>query len=893
MTYTVPPGYKVGIQFKASHVIPSGYCIGLEFAPSEAPPGSSQVLSATGWRSLEVGNPSARLKQLFIRPAGWSASAWTQPTIYNLRRYVPAGGLPSRLAFGAHTIFNRDKYVTPAGWLAQSFGTQFAAYFLRNLGSSGWDSARIGSQSVKNRNLRVNPGGWDSFSIYRPTLDQTHFVKLAGWDSQAFGTRIIPEVMRIDPKGLVYTEWGTPLAWNWRQKVLPAGFTTVQQDWMRWGQQTVWNLKQVIAQLNPSDGDNVGEKWGRYTGIENGNKTVEAYGEAFLRFGYQQIDNKARPIKPGGIAPPEDPWWIKRHTVTHGIQQLAPVGFDSLVQTRWHFALNKARLVAATGWSAQAFAIAALANRNRSIRHISGPDQHTGWGTAFIADRVRGIAITNPSQAITAPPFPNPSIRNDKGYITPTGWDSFSFKPAYVFIRWNIVAPRWTKQHDDFGWHAARNVTPEVKLFGHDSTAWGVPSVRTQWRESVTRGDDMQRFGKTTIADNRLWVYPSAILSLKLGQHTVTRLGEDPPQTRILRPYWANEIGVGVGTPSLGEKALHPSSWDSLAIGQTKVTANSIRVEPGIGIEFMGTPEVSLRNRKIYPEGWHEDVKPSRVGLSPLTIWAVVEAPLQARNNHLPPTLHYVNSDGGKRNPGEVFGSATISNKHRRIFPVGVDFGWQLVSRPDIRNKLQRVFASGWNNARVGWPMFWGVPQNVDVVASADTANVGSPSVTRPPYTGPQTLRAAAYSATQWGVARVEHFHRKVDPSGWAALAMGASVPGEYLYLPQSLNIGPRRPVLPKGSEMTAWGLPWISFLRRDLKAQPWDSSILTYDRENFQRRMRVITTQAPPPERQVLRPVGWSQLATATPNVKPKNQHITPWGDMDNWRKNHANVDV
>lgn len=893
MTYSPPPGYKAGIDFRGAYEIPPGYRVGLEFVPHDQPTGDTQSIAVQSWSSQSFGVAQTQLKHLFIKPSGWIASTFGQATTYNLRRYIPAGGVASKLAFGTHTIYNRDKYVVPAGWSSPVVGTQFISHFLRYLGPTGWSAQAIGAQSIKNRNLRITPTGWDSFSIYRPTLDQTHFVRPSGWDSQSFGTRIIPEVQRIDPGGGAHTAWGTPEVWNWRQRVLPAGFATVQQDWMRWGQQTVWNLKQIITQLNPNDGDNVGEKWGRYTGIENSNKTVTTYGEAFLRFGYQQIDNKARPVKPGGIAPPEDPWWIKRHTVTHGIQFLKPEGVDSLVTTRWHFVLNKALPLAPVGWDSKAFGMAALENRNRTIKPISGPDQHTGWGTAFIADRVRSIAITNPSQAITAPPFPAPGIRNDKGYIKPDGWDSFSFKPAYVFIRWNIIAPKWTKQFDDFGWHAARNVTPEIKFFGHDSAAWGVPAVRTQWRESITRGDDMQRFGKTTIADNRLWVYPSAIISLKLGQHTVTRLGEDPPQTRIVRPFWPNELYVGVGTPSLGDKVIRPIGWSSFSAGQTTVRANSIRVEPGIGIEFLGTPEISLKNRTIYPEGWHEDVTPSRVTMSPLTIWAVVEAPLQALRNHGSPGVHYVNSDGGKRPPGEVFGSTTISNKHRRIWPVGIDFGWQTVREPKIANRLQRVYAAGWNNGRVGWPMFWGVPQNVVMVASSGTMAFGRATLSRPPYTGPQTLRAGAYLATQWGTARVEYFHRKVYPSGWSALRMGASIPGEYLYLPQSLNIGPRRPMLPAGTEMTKWGVPWISFYRRDLKVEPWDSSVLTYDRENFQRRMRVITTQAPPPERQVLKPAGWSQLTPGTPNVKPKTQHITPWGDMDNWRKSHANTNV
>ena len=76
-------------------------------------------------------------------------------------------------------------------------------------------------------------------------------------------------------------------------------------------------------------------------------------------------------------------------------------------------------------------------------------------------------------------------------------------------------------------------------------------------------------------------------------------------------------------------------------------------------------------------------------------------------------------------------------------------------------------------------------------------AVVSAPTVSRPPYVGPQTLFVQGLEG--WiGDARVEPFNRTLNLSGFDSLAMGATSGSDAPYAWQSLHVGEPMPTLPE-----------------------------------------------------------------------------------------------
>jgi hypothetical protein len=65
--------------------------------------------------------------------------------------------------------------------------------------------------------------------------------------------------------------------------------------------------------------------------------------------------------------------------------------------------------------------------------------------------------------------------------------------------------------------------------------------------------------------------------------------------------------------------------------GNTVVTANTIRVEPGYWEILMGTPSISNKNRRIFVSEFKDVFQPSKPSLSPHTIYAGIVNPPQQR----------------------------------------------------------------------------------------------------------------------------------------------------------------------------------------------------------------------------------------------------------------------
>ena len=109
MAYEIPIGYKVPLNFKGvTYSPPLGHRVGLEFVPNDGPAGEEQYVFPSSWESHAFGSVYARRKSELLFASGWNASAFGTHQAFNLRKYILAGGIASKLAFGALTIYNRD-----------------------------------------------------------------------------------------------------------------------------------------------------------------------------------------------------------------------------------------------------------------------------------------------------------------------------------------------------------------------------------------------------------------------------------------------------------------------------------------------------------------------------------------------------------------------------------------------------------------------------------------------------------------------------------------------------------------------------------------------------------------------------------------------------------------
>ena len=137
--------------------------------------------------------------------------------------------------------------------------------------------------------------------------------------------------------------------------------------------------------------------------------------------------------------------------------------------------------------------------------------------------------------------------------------------------------------------------------------------------------------------------------------------------------------------------------------GEQHLQSNGILVDYGISMpDFNQMPRVALKNRTIsVGKGIDSTITVGAPRLSPHTIYAVMEAPPQAVDNHYGVNGHYVNSDAGARYPGEVFGKTVIMLKHRALRNLGLG-NMAGYGTPSIELKRRYIDIKGIQAHRMG-----------------------------------------------------------------------------------------------------------------------------------------------------------------------------------------------
>lgn len=135
-----------------------------------------------------------------------------------------------------------------------------------------------------------------------------------------------------------------------------------------------------------------------------------------------------------------------------------------------------------------------------------------------------------------------------------------------------------------------------------------------------------------------------------------------------------------------------------------------------------------------------------------------------------------------------------------------------------------------------------------------------------------------------FGIHWISNLHREIKPIGLNSLAMGNSRGGS-LYMPQSLDVGPRRPTIPVGNLMEKFGTTYIGLKVRGIEVIGFDAMRSEYDVLNFDKRMRVTRKDLPRPTMPV-NALGFDAALYGVPNIKPAAHYIRPDGNSDQFRK-------
>lgn len=829
-----------------------------------------------------------------LKPGSIAPLPFGLPTISNfIRTIYPHGADHSEFSDKIITWF-RYRYLKPEGFVPSIFGPVKIEHNVREIIGRGHDSFGYGRPTVWYRIRSISPA-----SIYREfetnhTIGGTQQVKPKGFDAALFGSRIIPEILAVYPSGfdnqsfseLNQIELGT----RW---VRATGFNTSgKQAEDRYGTAKVWNKRQYVKQVfDPNNGLNPGE-FGQWSSIANRNKVIRAMGNDQSKFGYQKIDNKARPLFPVSI----QDYDFGRPMIAYRIRTLRLAGMEPPYISSWVRVVNAAKVIAPKSSKFDVFGSPSVENTRRNYRWV-GAFESLAMGVPMIDFAIRTISI--PSRYSIQPPYlAIPKVDLHTRYIEPQGFESSFIPGVSLHIKWNIVTTRWTHR-DLFGDNVVRNRTPELKQKGNVTEEFGKPSLRTQWRQYFLDGFNAELFGRHSIAYRDRSLQMQGFNNMAFGLHKVVKTGAPPYSLQKINLDWDGEgerpegfEGKGIPIPQaqvpgprVRSNVLFASGFVATEFGSHHLQSNGILMDAGIQEFAIGDHTVSLKNQTITVESIGDLLKVGKPRLSPHTIYAVVEAPVQAQDNHDYQLLHYVNSDGGGRPPGEVFGNAKVTLQHRILGVWGQGVHTQF-GNTRVGNKLHYIRPEGIRSFRMGWHVLLdGRPQYADQFDSLDQSVFGEASVHRP-VDRVHYIRPSGFAGV-FGQNKVEFFHRTIRPVGNLMTLMGASRGGDTPYKPQGLWVGEPKPTIPKGFENEIFGNAWISLKVRDISVEGFESFISETDVSSFKDRMKVILAKkADPIEPKSVGVSSFGGTSYGVPDIKLKVHYIRPDGYSDQFRK-------
>ncbi|QXN70903.1 hypothetical protein DARTUKUTA_50 [Bacillus phage vB_BspP_Dartukuta] len=891
---------------------------------------------ASGWRSLDFGESSVTNKTPSIAPVGFDALRLPNPAeigiSYAVRLIytsgINKGGIgvatltktpeiaPKGIAaptLGLTTVWHRvrtlevrgaDAYKSGSadvwfryrfvqlqdrGWNGSAYGAPRLEHEHRAINGLGADSLRSGTPYIGLRNRTIAPeSAWEDFATGH-MVGGLRFLRPVGYEATRWGTRIIPEITQVYVRGFS-NSYGIPTLRNNTNLILPAGITTTPDPVDQWGTAKLHNSRQFVSMFYDVDSELNPPKWSQWTLIENRNKYLATTGNEMLRIGRSVVANAATAVIPSAILAPE---WSKASASGMVAFRIRPLNLDSIEPpyfSGWLNIYNDAPVLGSKGFNAESFGVSVVENTRRTFK-FQGFD--SAWfGYPMVAFRIRHIKFEG-RYTIAPPPIRMQEVKLYTRYLDPIGYETYGSGAQSLSIHWTLITPRWTHQ-DLFGEPRVHNVTPEVKTRGRVSEEFGNAFVRLEWRELITHEAFTQIIPKPIVAFRDRAIEVNGIRSMVFGDKLkVTKTGAPPysDQLIILANADVTKNGYGIEVPKdqvpkpiMNQQVLyHRSDSVMTKFGSLRITANMIRVEPGFQELSVGEPMVSLKIRTVEVKEFPGDqiFQPSKPRLSPHTIWAVKEAPAQAKVNHTSSSLHYVDEYPGS-GWRKGFGRPSVFLYTGLVNTRGANHA--AVGKPSAYNALSYIRPKGIKLDRYGWHTVPG-EQISEQINSSDTMVFGITKVGRPPYVGPQTIAAKGLSAIFWGASDIQLLHRQIYPRGHLSMAMGTRRGGDSPYMWQGLRIGELMPTIPEGFSAELIGEPWLSFRVREVNPDGYDAFISDYDLTAFSRRMKVFRKEVPSSVDHI-KPEGFDAFASSASDVKPLAHFIRPDGNSDQYRK-------
>lgn len=879
-------------------------------APSVIPHGFNSLV---GFNSIDIGY---RVRQLLI--SGFNFHKFGHATLTKTPELKTRGF--DSVVIGGLTISNRVRNIYAGiGSDQQRFGGITTWHYSRTIRLEGWGSSRWSKPSIEHQQRELLAKGslhsllgnnaWLSYRV-RLILPKsieperipihrvggTQHISFIGFDASRFGERIIPESLSVFPQGFV-ARFGWPTIDLKIKYAKPIGFLTNGQEGAhRFGTARVWNLRQYVIQVFDVNNGLVPPKWIGWTAISNRNRIISTLGVNTVAFGRSAIINKATPLLPKGFSALTIPTLM----IAERIRKVRFEGMEAPYISGWVAIHNAADVLLAEGINSQRFGNGQIINTRRYYPRV-GNFESLIMGLPMIADRIRYLGFEH-RYTIQPPYLALPKVDLHTRYIADIGHDNEMLQMGNpsLEIHWKIITPRWTLRNA-YGDATVKNVTPEMKTRGRDAAEFGQTFVRLQWRPLPIDGAVTELFGRSEIAfrDRKLQII--GFTHWNVPRPHVVKTGIPPYYPQYI---WLDNVDIDgdekrghgielpkqqVPMPLVESNVVFPQGFTAGTYGSHHIQSNGILVEPGLQELIVGSPNVTLKNRTITVPTLGDllEIKDVKPRLSPWTIYAVMEAPAQATKNHDYANLHFVNSSGGYRAAGEVFGRVIITLQHRiiRNATVGLETSVGRNHHAQLRLRYINLHDHGIRSLRTGVHVVGPFDQNIIQFDSIDMALYGRPEIVRPSYLGPQTIKVPSTNSLSFSQNRVELLNRNILAKGTQMTQMGTRKSADQAFMWQGLRVGPLIKGNYGGWQSDSFGTTFISLKVREITIEGSDQLTIGYDYTQFDKRMRVLIIK-PTLAQKNIHALGFDAIRFSVPNIKPAVHYIRPDGNADQFRK-------
>lgn len=863
---------------------------------------SIRTVKPSGFDRLIFGKP-ALIKTPELNPRPFTSSIIGTAFISNWVRTLDFDkrGIDA-LSVSSPTAWFRWRYADTKGWQSSKFGASTLTHGVREVIGRGFTRESLGTAWVSFGLRAVEPSSIFKEFPTRHMIGGSRHVKPYGYIATLFGTRIIPEVTRVYPQGFAGALGLTSVRLN-TSYLKVAGFISVgQQPADRWGWALAYNLTQYVQQNFDNASGLVPPRWSIWTKIENRNKRLNASGFNSQRIGYNKIDNHARQLLPKGI----NPLSIRIGMIAQANRPITLEGISPPMIGGWTVAFNGARVIAPIGSSYARFGLHSTLNTRRYYSGV-GRFESLETGVPMISYAIREVQI-EPRYAIAPPQINLPTIDVLTKYVEVTGFSLDAYGTATLSIHFNIIAPKWVHR-DKMGEGSARNLTPEVATYGHNSELFGANAIRTQWRVVQARGEEDSRFGFGKVADRKQLIVVRGWRDTVVAQkHSIIKSGaplyseqrisldgwtdydKEPAEYVSGNGIYFNErlLGQRVPNPSLNQNVLYAEMFAASLYGVPSIRTNVIEVVAGIAIHNVSSGlKVENRNLLITLEennAIKSEIAVGKPRMSPWTIWAVTEAPAQARTNHQAVSSHVVDGHYYSSTFPTKIGKPKVDNKQRSIVALG--YSQSSYGKPSLQLTRKVVSPKSFNSRKFGMPSIPFTPQYLLTFNPASPLTLWGTPALRIREKFNRQVKPATINSLVFGRTDIQLYTRELKTLGHNSQSMGTRKQSDKPYMWQGLRVGPHVPLIIGGDDTSIFGEGMVSLRIRGIDLVGFETFVSEYDVNNFNQRMTVRLRDKNTADTQRITTQSFISSNSGQLGIDFGQYFIRPDGNSDQFRK-------